>query len=211
VARRDRGSLVMPPGGATAIGTFGAVSAAFELAEQLAAGAAPPPRRIVLPIGSTCTTAGLVAGLLLAHAAGVWRWPLPIVHGVRVTPWPVTSELVVAELARRTLQRAAALGGPRVAFTRRELLARFLVDGREFGPGYGRITPRASAAMAAWSAPRLDGVYSGKAAAALRRLHRDGVGPLLFWATKSEVVLPPPAVDRLRAAPAKLVRWLERP
>jgi D-cysteine desulfhydrase len=210
VARRDRGSVVMAPGGATTIGTFGAVAAVFELAEQLEAGAAPPPRRIVLPVGSTCTTAGLLAGLLLAHAAGAWRWPLPIVHGVRVTPWPVTSRLVVAELAHRTLVRAAELGGPRVAFSRDELLGRLVIDGRELGPGYGRVTPRASAALAAWTAPRLDGVYSAKAAAALRRLHRAGVGPLLFWATKSEVVLPPPPLDRLRAAPAKIVGWLGR-
>jgi D-cysteine desulfhydrase len=210
VARRDRGAVLMPPGGATAIGAFGAADAVFELAEQLEAGAAPPPRRIVVAVGSRCTAAGILAGLLLAHAAGVWRWPLPIVHGVRVTPWPVTSELIVAELAYRTLARAVQLGGPRVAFTRGELLARLVIDGREIGPGYGRITPRARAAMAAWTGPRLDGIYSGKAAAALLRLHRAGLGPLLFWATKSEVLLPPPPVERLHAAPAKLVRWLGR-
>jgi D-cysteine desulfhydrase len=210
VARRDRSAIVMPPGGATTIGTFGAAAAVFELAEQLAAGAAPPPRRIVVPIGSRCTIAGLVAGLLLAHAAGVWRWPLPLVHGVRVTPWPVTAQIVVAELVYRTLARAAQLGGPRVAFTPDELLARFVVDGREIGAGYGRITPRALAASAAWTALRLDGVYSAKAAAALRRLLRAGIGPLLFWATKSEVVLPPPPSDRLRTAPGRLVQWLGR-
>jgi hypothetical protein len=51
-------------------------------------------------------------------------------------------------------------------------------------------------------------VYAGKAAAALLRLHRAGEGPLLFWATKSETVLPPPAVDALRAARRPLVDWL---
>jgi D-cysteine desulfhydrase len=210
MARRDRGAIVMAPGGATTVGTFGAVSAAFELAEQVAAGAAPPPRRIVLPAGSTCTAAGLLAGLALAHAVGVWRWPLPIVHAVRVTPWPITSSLVIAELAHRTLLRAGRLGGPRVAIGRGELLARLVVDGREIGGGYGRITPRARAVMAAWTSARLDGVYSGKAAAALRRLHRAGIGPLLFWATKSEAVLPAPPMDRLRTAPPRLVRWLGR-
>ncbi len=59
----------MPPGGATPIGTMGALGAAFELAEQIEAGLAPPPRRIVLAIGSACTTAGLLAGSL-AHATG---------------------------------------------------------------------------------------------------------------------------------------------
>src|SRR5439155_13246563 len=91
IVGRRRGAIVMPPGGATTVGALGAVSAAFELAEQIAGGLAPPPCRIVLAIGSTCTTAGLLAGFALAHAVGVWRWPAPIVHGVRVTPWPVTS------------------------------------------------------------------------------------------------------------------------
>src|SRR5438477_567467 len=83
----------------------------FGLADQIAAHDAPPPARIVLPVGSTCTTAGLLAGLLLAQAIGVWRWPLPIVHGVRVTPWPITSRVRTADLARRTLVRVERLGG----------------------------------------------------------------------------------------------------
>ena len=56
--------------------------------------------------------------------------------------------------------------------------------------------------------PRLDGVYSAKAAAALLRLHREGEGPLLFWATKSEAVLGSPTLDALQAAPRALVEWL---
>lgn len=208
IARRERDSVVMPPGGATTIGTFGALTAAFELAEQIEAGLAPPPKRIVLAIGSTCTTAGLLAGLSLAHAAGVWRWPVPIVHGVRVTPWPVTSRVRIAELAQRTLTRVAALGGPRVAIGLPELIRRLVVDGRELGDGYGLPTPRSEAAIAGLSGPRLDGVYSAKAAAALLRLHREGVGPLVFWATKSTALLDAPTIDQLRAAPPALVTWL---
>jgi D-cysteine desulfhydrase len=205
---RERGALVMPPGGATTIGTLGALSAAFELAEQIEAGACVPPRRIVLAIGSTCTTAGLLAGLSLAHAVGAWRWPVPIVHGVRVTPWPVTSRLRIANLARRTLARVEQLGGPPVAIELAELVRRLVVDGRELGPGYGVLTERARQAALALRGPRLDGVYSGKAAAALLRLHRAGVGPLLFWASKSTVVLPPPALDAIRGAPRLLRNWM---
>ena len=62
--------------------------------------------------------------------------------------------------------------------------------------------------MAAIRAPRLDGVYSAKAAAALLGLHRDGVGPLLFWATKATTVLPPPSLDALRGADRELARWM---
>ena len=209
-ARLGPRSIVMPPGGATPIGTLGAMSAAFELAEQIDAGLAPPPRRIVLPVGSTCTTAGLVSGLALAHAIGVWRWPVPIVHAVRVTPWPVTSRVLITQLAVYTLARIAQLGGPRVELGN----ARLIVDRREIGAGYGRITPRGRSAMSAFGAhddasmPRLDGVYSAKAAAALLRLHRQGVGPLVFWSTKSTTRLDPPAQDALDRAPSALTRWL---
>lgn len=208
IARRDRRAVVMPPGGATPVGTFGALAAAFELAEQIEAGLAPPPARIVLPLGSTCTGAGLLAGLQLAHAAGVWRWPVPIVHGVRVTPWPVTSRRLIAHLARATLARVARLGGPRVSIELGELMSRLVVDGRELGAGYGRPTPQSVAAMSTLRGPRLDGVYSAKAAAAMLRLHREGVGPLVFWATKSEAVLGSPTLAALGAAPRPLVAWL---
>ena len=227
VARRERDAVVMPPGGATPIGTFGALAAAFELADQIAAHAAPPPGRIVLAIGSTCTTAGLLAGLLLARALGLWRWPVPIVHGVRVTPWPITSRLRTAALARRTLARVEQLGGPRSSVGLRELLGHLVIDGRELGPGYGHPTPACDEAMRALrgrapeqpglapaqgesglAPPRLDGVYSGKAAAALLRLHRAGAGPLLFWASKSTATLPAPTTVEIARAPAALAHWL---
>lgn len=204
-----RRSLVMPPGGATPVGTFGALSAVFELAEQIADGVAPPPRRIVLPAGSTCTSAGLLAGFALADALGVWRWPVPIVHAVRVTPWPVTSRLAITLLASRTLARVAALGGPRVELGAVPLV----VDGKELGRGYGQITPRAREVMqllATDAMPRLDGVYSGKAAAALLRLHRAHEGPLLFWSTKSSVVLDAAAPDAIAHAPRALREWMAR-
>lgn len=236
IARRERDAIIMPPGGATPVGTLGALSGALELALQIERGDAPPPQRIVVGVGSTCTISGLVAGLSVAHAIGVWRWPVPIVHGVRVTPWPVTAPALIADLAARTLARVERLGGPRVATSRRELLARFVIDGREFGKGYGRVTERGNAATRTFAeaaeatarldsakaadpgvhlakaAARLDGVYSAKAAAGLLRLHRSGVGPLLFWASKSRAVLPAPALEALRASnrlhPA-LVRWLQ--
>jgi hypothetical protein len=58
-------------------------------------------------------------------------------------------------------------------------------------------------------APRLDGVYSAKAAAALLRLHTSGIGPLLFWASKSTTELAAPSTAKLRATSPTLARWLE--
>jgi D-cysteine desulfhydrase len=211
VARRHRNDVVMPPGGATPLGALGAAAAAFELGEQIRAGLAPPPRRIVLPIGSACTSAGLVAGLTVASAVGAWPWPVPVVHAVRVTPWPVTSRWRTAHLAQRTVAWIARHARDRRVeeVSLRELLSRLVVDRRELGPGYGVVTARAQRALdelASW--PRLDGVYSAKAAAAARRLQREDVGPLLFWSTKSHKQLAPPSLAALRHAPVALRRWL---
>ena len=209
IARRDRHAIVMPPGGATPVGTFGAMSAAFELAEQIHAGIAPPPARIVVAIGSTCTSAGLLAGFSLAHEVGAWPWPVPIVHAVRVTPWPVTSRLRTAHLALRALQRIAQLGGPRNELALAQLVRRLVVDGEELGSGYGVVTRECDRAMhrlAKAGAPRLDGVYSGKASAALLRLHSANTGPLMLWSTKSTVRLAP--ASDLRGTPAAVREWL---
>jgi D-cysteine desulfhydrase len=211
VAARDRTAVVMPPGGATPRGALGALSATLELAEQIAAGFAPAPARIVVPIGSTCTTAGILAGLFVARAVGAWRWALPVVHGVRVTPWPITSRVVVVRLAARTLAHVAALGGTDARVATRELVAHVAIDGRELGAGYGRTTRRGRDALTMLDeprGPRLDGVYSAKAAAALLRLHRLGTGPLVFWATKSSVRLPPPSRGELDRAPRALAAWV---
>jgi D-cysteine desulfhydrase len=203
---RRRGDIVMPPGGATPIGAFGAMSAALELADQVTAGVVPPPARIVLAVGSTCTTAGLLVGLAVAKAIGAWPWPLPVVHAVRVTPWPITSRAAILALALRTLARVVALGGPASA-----RLGELAVDGGQIGPGYGVATARgerAALAITAAGGPRCDGVYAGKAAAALLDRHRRGDAPLLLWASKSEAVMSPPSRAALAAAPRVLARFV---
>lgn len=207
VQRRDRHAIVMPPGGATTLGAFGAMSAIFELADQIAQDHAPPPTRIVVPVGSTCTTAGLLAGVVLARAAGVWRWPAPLIHAVRVTPWPVTSHMRIVAYSARVLELATKLGGPRTTNRLGELRRGLVVDPRELGAGYGQPTARASQAIATLHGPRLDAVYAAKAAAALLRLHARDRGPLLFWATKSMSEVPDPLSV---AGPPALRRWLTR-
>ena len=89
-----------------------------------------------------------------------------------------------------------------------ELYARLVVDGRELGSGYGRMTEAGTRAMDMIRTPRLDGVYSAKAAAALLRLHRAGVGPLVFWASESTAILAPPSRAALAAAPHAVRAWL---
>jgi hypothetical protein len=141
--------------------------------------------------------------------------------------------MLIADLAARTLARIERLGGPRVGIGRRELMRRFVVDGREIGKGYGRMTARGTDAIRTLAkrgaterdrsdaapagsgraddrGPRLDGVYSAKAAAALLRLHRDGIGPLIFWASKSHAILERPAREEITYTHPALLRWLRK-
>lgn len=218
--RWRRAAWVMPPGAATPLGATGHASAALELGAQLSE-RRQPIDAIVLPVGSTCTTAGLLVGTALAHAAGLFPGRPPRIVAVRVTPWPVTAAWRVARLAAATAARLAGLfaraGLTMPAFARgaADFAARLEVVGDELGPGYGEPTPRGWEMLAAMShlGVRLDTTYSAKAAAHLARRidHMSGqVGQrperLVFWATKSAVPLPP--VDRARTPPAPLARWL---
>lgn len=211
--RADPRAFVMAPGAASPEGALGALSAALELAEQVAEGVCPPPERIVLAVGSTCTTAGLLAGLFVAESLGIGfgrRTPAPAVHAVRVTPWPITSPLRIAHLAQRTSAYLAALSGAPEASLLRMRRA-LTVDERFFGGSYGRATAsgyRVTCAFRQTGGPPLDVVYSAKSAAALLELARSGRGPVLFWATKSSAPLPRPSASDLARAPRSMRRWL---
>jgi D-cysteine desulfhydrase len=207
------GAYVMPPGGATPEGTFGAMSAALELAEQVARGECPPPVRIVLPTGSTCTTAGLLAGLRVAAALGVGFTPqtVPLITAVRVTPWPITEPYLIARLAAATLRALADVGGPQVRTDLARLRAGLEVDPHQLRAGYGRITARAERARLLFEragAPPLDIVYSAKAAAGLCAMAPETRGPIMFWATKSSFALPRATEADVALAPKAMQRWL---
>lgn len=208
--RRGHRPWMMPPGGATALGALGALSAVFELAEQLAAHAAPPPSTIVVAAGSGCTSAGLLAGLALARHVGAWRWPVPVLHAVRVTPWPVTARMRIAALAARALALLERFRrGPALTMDRAALARGLTVDGSQLGAGYGSATSAGDVATRAFAragGPPLDCVYTAKAVAGLRELaRRRGGRPLLYWSTKSAA---PPPTGELRALPPALARWL---
>ncbi len=208
--RREPGTFVMLPGGATPEGALGYVSAALELCAQVAAGVAPLPARIFVGVGSTCTSAGLLAGLWLAARRGLCA-ARPIVCPVRVTPWPVTSAWRIVSLAARTSRLLASLAGTPMA-GRDELAAGLQVIGGFIGRGYGYATEsgrRAGEAFAAAGGPPLDTVYSAKSAAGMIA-HAAGPAPILYWATKSSRPLPPPDSEALAATPPSIARWLER-
>lgn len=205
-------STIMVPGGATAEGAVGYVSAALELAEQVERGELPAPARVVIGVGSTCTSAGLLLGMRIAAERGIgWKRP-PKLISVRVTPWPVTSAFRIVGLAARTANLLADRARrPELRYSRRELASGLEIDRRQLGRGYGHPTDAGRDAVQRFREDagfELDTTYSAKAAAsAIARL---GDGPTLFWSTKSTVPLPDVSEAAWRWAPRRMTRWIER-
>jgi 1-aminocyclopropane-1-carboxylate deaminase/D-cysteine desulfhydrase-like pyridoxal-dependent ACC family enzyme len=207
--------LVMPPGGASASGALGYVAAALELAQQVSQWHSPPPGRVVVGVGSTCTTAGLLLGFACASHLGIWPGEPPVVVAVRVSPWPVTSRFRILQLAKSAAARLSELtGDTSLRFSRGLLGQRLLVEGRELGPGYARETDAGRAVSALFAQKCglvLDSTYSAKAAAGfLRGVAPKTDQPALFWSTKSSAPLPRISADELCSAPPRLLRRIER-
>jgi 1-aminocyclopropane-1-carboxylate deaminase/D-cysteine desulfhydrase-like pyridoxal-dependent ACC family enzyme len=199
VERQGERALVLSQVGLNAESLFGYVAAGLELAQQVQAGLCPAPSRIVLPIGSAATSAGLIAGLSVARKLGIWRGALPTVSAVRIAPWPLSRRTRVLALAEKTLSRLARLtGDDSLALGKRDFAPLDLVTD-QLGPGYPHATPSGTAARALFARAGfalLDDTYSAKAAAHLLVRARSGVerGPLLFWCTKSSAALPEPSL-----------------
>jgi D-cysteine desulfhydrase len=210
---KNRTTFIMAPGGATPTGALGYVSAALELARQVISEQMPMPRRIVLAVGSTCTTAGLLLGTAIAGRLGfTGRWSRPPdIVAVRVTPWPVTAPRRIALLSFRTSRLLYRLtGDPRVLVSYSALLKRLFVDGSRIGKGYGHLTPSGLKAMEHFPDIVLDTTYSAKAAAALVDIADNRSGCTLFWATKSSAPLPVLDQGRINRAPSAMLRWLKK-
>ncbi len=213
--RSGRNGFVMVPGGATPLGALGYVSAGLELALQVRAGACPLLETVLVGVGSTCTSAGLLVGLALAARLGIGFSRPPALCSVRVSPWPVTARARVVRLAARTSALLRELtGDPRSEIGPSELGARFRVDPEFLGAGYGRPTPEgreATEIFASAGLSSLDGTYSAKSAAgALSSLRRGEPGPLLYWATKSSAPLPAVEPSELATAGRVAARFVRR-
>jgi D-cysteine desulfhydrase len=171
---------------------FGYLAAGLELHRQVAAGVCPAPSRLVLPIGSAATSAGILAGLSLGKKIGV-SLAAPELEAVRIAPWPLSRRGRVRSLALKMLARLAQLtGDAEHALGPRELLPCTVVTD-QLGAGYPHPTPAGSAARALFEGagfPILDGTYSAKAAAHLLASVSQACGPVLFWCTKSSAPLP---------------------
>jgi 1-aminocyclopropane-1-carboxylate deaminase/D-cysteine desulfhydrase-like pyridoxal-dependent ACC family enzyme len=207
LAARARGGFYVAPGGSSAIGSYGYVDAAFELAAQIRDGACPPFDLIYVALGSCGTAGGLWLGL---RAAGI---ETPIV-AVRVVDRIVSNRGVALRIARAVARRLDLRDACRSAPTDDDLR----VDHRFFGGGYGVATPATADALerARTLGITLEATYTGKTFAAL--LADAGAGLLrgkrvLFWNTFSSADLGPllaryPGPHPL---PARLARIVEGP
>jgi len=166
----------VPPGGTSALGALGHVDAALELASQVAAGECPAPARIVVPLGSGGTAAGLALGLEIAGMR-------TRVLGVRVVSRIVANRARVLRLASRSARLIERLApGARVP---RVAPSRFDVVEGHFGGAYGRETAEGRAAAERFRGGHtpalLEPTYTAKAfAAALARCDGEVT---LFWLT----------------------------
>jgi 1-aminocyclopropane-1-carboxylate deaminase/D-cysteine desulfhydrase-like pyridoxal-dependent ACC family enzyme len=172
---------------------------------------------VIVGVGSTCTSAGLLVGLSLAAHLGLGftAKTRPWLSSVRVSPWPVTSRFRILRLAARTAHLVHLLTqGKWPLLAQAELAARYEVDGRFLGPGYGKPSAAGEEAEALWAQaelPALDGTYSAKAAARLiADLRGNQPGPLLFWSTKSSVPLPTPITAETPPSALRIRDWLTR-
>ncbi|MCA9622269.1 MAG: hypothetical protein KC731_24765, partial [Myxococcales bacterium] len=188
-------------------------SAAFELAQQVKRGDLPSPERVILPVGSNCTSAGLLLGFWLADRLGLGLSPRPVVVSVRVTPWPVTIPYRILGLALEAGKLLGELlGRPSLVPDRAALASHLEIDPRRLGPGYGFATDEGREAVRLWDTHvghPLETTYSGKAAArVIAELHRGLDRPTLFWATKSSATLPEVNDDEVAWASRRMRRWM---
>jgi D-cysteine desulfhydrase len=173
-ALRVRGARWIPAGGATPLAVLGQVNAGLELAEQVEAGVCELPERLVVPLGTGGTAAGLALGLRIAGLGTQ-------VVAVRVVPRILGRQSRVARLGNATAALIERLTGerlPRLGGGRGNLR----VEHAYYAGGYGRpLEGQRQADDVLQSAGiRVDDTYGAKAlAAALAQ--RDHL--TLFWLT----------------------------
>ncbi|MFN2526452.1 MAG: 1-aminocyclopropane-1-carboxylate deaminase/D-cysteine desulfhydrase [Actinomycetota bacterium] len=181
VISQRRIPYVVRPGGSSPLGVIGYVDAALEIADQVAAGALPPPTHIVLAVGSGGTAAGLLLGMRIAGLRSR-------VVGIVVAHQLKREASVIRRLARRalaTLRRRGADVPDDIDIERGGLET----TRAWLGAGYGHHTTESQDALTVAGERAsivLDPVYTAKAMAALLALDERGYfgkGPVLFLNT----------------------------
>lgn len=171
---RARGARWVPAGGSSPLGVLGQVNAGLELAKQIDAGALPSPDRIVVPLGTGGTVAGVALGLAIANVATE-------IVAVRVVPRIVANLRHVRVLVSRTarlIERVTNAHVPRPDARGVRVVHEF------FGGAYGRATKegeRVARDCLERTGIVVDPTYGAKALAAAVMLASERPGTTLFW------------------------------
>ncbi len=176
-------TFLVPPGGSSVSGSLGYVDAAAELADQIARGALPRPRAIVVALGSGGTAAGLLVGLVRAGLLARGAPPIELL-AVQVVDPPLASAMATLALALRTARRLA-LRIDRALLS--SMNGALRVDRGFLGDGYGHAIAGGDDATAAAREDglTLDPTYTAKAFAAALALARAAPAGsnVLYWHT----------------------------
>lgn len=182
--KEGRSPYFLLPGGSTPLSTLGYINAVLELQTQLKQQGLPDPKAIFVPAGSGGTAAGLMAGIALARMNTV-------LYGVQVVPPLLLGPSRVKRLARRALSCLLKRGVPPEHVNKKFMEGFYLI--RDYlGGGYGFYTPEAEYAISSFKELeniKLEGCYTGKAAAAFLDYCRNNTGddnrPVIFFNTYS--------------------------
>lgn len=164
----------VPFGGSTPLGALGHVNAALELTEQINVGMLPNPSRIVVPLGTGGTAAGLLTGLAMAGQSAT-------LVATRCGPRIGSNRRKVLALARATRAWLEPLVGadlPPIDPGKLEVVH------DAYGGAYGRPHPDAEQAARTLEGRiglRLESTYGAKALLAAQRLGFSE--SVLLWVT----------------------------
>lgn len=148
---RESDDFILPSGGANPTGALGHVSAALELAEQVRQGLLDEPTRIFVPLGSGCTTSGLIIGICICRKLGLGFLQLRRLHSVGIHQMMrffngFLPRMMVKGLVKATTQVLCNLGGPDVRAEALQFLRDEWVMETQFTGRYGEPTGESLAA-----------------------------------------------------------------
>merc|ERR1712228_32587 len=202
-------------GGANVTGALGHINAILELVQQIESGQCAAPKFIFLPLGSSCTTSGLVAGLALirklkigkclnetqVHAIGVHHEMNSII-GHKIVMF------AIRKLSHDALSLIHSLGGPN-AINELENVYQRVKFNTKFAGKYGawteygllakQIVKNGELEQSEDPKPWICSCFTSKAFAAMidcmeeetktdsYDLEDDETGNYMFWCTKSAV------------------------
>lgn len=175
---------IIPTGGSCPLGVIGFVNAAFELKKQIDTHIMPEPDIVYVPVGSMGTLAGLALGLQAAQLKTK-------IIGVVVEPVDQNQfENEIMTLIRKTNQLLSNADPSFINYD--ESNKNFVIHYAYAGNDYALFTWQAVEAKKIFKSCesiQLDGVYSGKACAALIDDARNNMlndKTVLFWHTFSD-------------------------